>query len=273
MLIPIEKIKANPTQPRKLFDQAELDALAESIKLHGLINPISVEEEPGGTYIIIDGERRWRAARIAGLTELKASVRPGLNGSGELSRLILGVVANLQRSDLNAVDKARAYNKLQIDGLSTAEISRVLGVSQSHVLTQLQILILPDAVIRMIEAGKLTPQNQLIAALAKMQPDLADRVARIAVTRKLTGEEAYHLATRMANLQKANPRHTKEEPTTISRTGGKNTWSISVLVPIRDQKLQAAADKVCKKCVLFEEAGVKQCSDCPAVQLAMLLSI
>jgi ParB family chromosome partitioning protein len=112
MQIAIGKIIPNPDNPRKDFDPATLEELSSSIRQHGLLNPIAVEEN-NGVYILIDGERRWRAAKLAGWAEIPAEVRERTNN---IQRLMLALVANLQREDMNPIDEARAFEQLKKAG-------------------------------------------------------------------------------------------------------------------------------------------------------------
>ncbi len=153
-MIEIERLEANPRQPRTRFDPADLESLAASIREHGILQPLLVSEEGGGRYLILAGERRWRAAGIAGLDRVPAVIREKVDDQVELE---LALVENLQRRDLTPFEEARAYEHLRVDrGLSTAEIARRVGIDRSTVANALRLLRLPDEIQALIEAGELS---------------------------------------------------------------------------------------------------------------------
>ena len=156
MEIQVDLILPNPEQPRVDFDRKELEGLASSIREHGIIQPLVVEEAENGSYILHDGERRLRAAKMAGLKTVPAHVVPALNGSGGRERLTRALVANIQRSDLNPVEEARAYQRM-IDelGMNVMQISRTVGVSQLRIKARLEILKLESSIQNMIITGLL----------------------------------------------------------------------------------------------------------------------
>ncbi len=152
--LPLDKLKANPNQPRRVFDEDALQELAASIREHGVIQPVVVEEAGDGTYLIVAGERRCRAARIAGLKEVPAVVR---NYSDE-RRLEVALIENVQRMDLNPIEEAEAYRKLmELTGLSQEEVAARVGKNRSTVANALRLLKLPEDVQGSLAAGQLTP--------------------------------------------------------------------------------------------------------------------
>jgi ParB family chromosome partitioning protein len=151
--IPLEKLKANPNQPRKVFDEASLHELADSIREHGIIQPIIVEETADGNYIIVAGERRSRAARLAGLREVPAIIR---NYSDE-RRLEVALIENVQRSDLNPIEEAQAYKRLmELTGLSQDEVAARVGKNRSTVANALRLLKLPEDMQNALASQQLT---------------------------------------------------------------------------------------------------------------------
>lgn len=151
--IPLEKLKANPNQPRKVFDEASLHELAASIREHGIIQPIIVEETSDGNYIIVAGERRSRAARLAGLREVPAIIR---NYSDE-RRLEVALIENVQRSDLNPIEEAQAYKRLmELTGLSQDEVAARVGKNRSTVANALRLLKLPEDMQNALASQQLT---------------------------------------------------------------------------------------------------------------------
>ena len=151
--VPIARVEPNPDQPRSNFDPEALQDLADSISAHGIIQPLSVRELPGDIYQIIAGERRWRAARLAGLTEVPVLVIE----ADERKAMELALIENLQREDLNPIEEARGYQVLQDEhGLSQAEISARVGKSRPAVANSLRLLTLCPEVLAMVEGGELS---------------------------------------------------------------------------------------------------------------------
>jgi ParB family chromosome partitioning protein len=153
--IAIAEIKPNPEQPRRSFDPASLQELADSIRIHGILQPLLVREGFAG-YELIAGERRLRAAEIAGLAEVPVIVHPGSGGRLE-ERLELALVENLQRTDLNAIEEARAIQRLLRDfGLTQEALAERLGKNRVAIAQSVRLLALPEPVVKAIEAGAIT---------------------------------------------------------------------------------------------------------------------
>jgi ParB family chromosome partitioning protein len=153
-LIPLDRLRANPDQPRSHFEEETLRELADSIREHGVLQPIIAEDSGDGTYLIIAGERRSRAAAMAGLTEIPALIRK----YSDNKRLTVALIENIQRENLNPVEEARAYRKLMaLTGLSQDELAFQVGKNRSTVANALRLLKLPEGVQEALEEGKLTP--------------------------------------------------------------------------------------------------------------------
>ena len=151
--LPIHKIEPNRSQPRQDFDEAELEALAESIDLHGIIQPLTVRQLPSGYYQIIAGERRWRAARIAGLREVPVVIVE----ADDKKAMELALIENLQRQDLNPVEEALGYDSLMKDyGLTQEETASRVGKSRPAVANALRLLNLCPEVLEKLRTGQLT---------------------------------------------------------------------------------------------------------------------
>ncbi|MFQ3547114.1 MAG: ParB/RepB/Spo0J family partition protein [Termitinemataceae bacterium] len=151
--IALEKLKANPNQPRKNFDEQSLLELAASIREHGIIQPIIVEALPDGSYQIVAGERRSRAARMAGLREVPAIIR---NYSDE-RRLEVALIENVQRSDLNPIEEAQAYKRLmELTSLSQDEVAARVGKNRSTVANALRLLKLPEDMQQALATQQMT---------------------------------------------------------------------------------------------------------------------
>ena len=153
--LPLQKVEPNPDQPRRDFNEEELQALADSIGEHGILQPLTVREMPhSGYYQIIAGERRWRAARMAGLTEVPALVIE----ADDRQAMELALIENLQRQDLNPVEEAQGYHSLLEDyGLTQEEAARRVGKSRPAVANALRLLNLEADILEQIRSGALSP--------------------------------------------------------------------------------------------------------------------
>ncbi len=196
-MIPVDSISPNPLQPRRRFNEESLEELAESMKEHGLVQPIIVR--PAGTgYEILVGERRWRAAQIAGATAIPAVIR-----DAETSECLqIALVENLHRDDLNGIEEATAFRQLMEDfGLSQDEISQKVGKSRSAVANALRLLQLPVEVQAAVVAEEITPGHarallalqgdpyQAILLQRIIEEDLSVRQAEEIARRRLGGAE------------------------------------------------------------------------------------
>jgi len=162
--LPVELIGPNPTQPRRVFDDAALAALAESIRARGVLQPIVVRPLVGGRYELVAGERRVRAARAAGLDRIPAIVRE----TPEAERLELALIENMARADLNPIEEARACATLVEDlGLTKEEVARRVGRSRAAVANLVRMLELPEEVIQMLERGELSSGHGRALLLCK----------------------------------------------------------------------------------------------------------
>lgn len=151
--LPVELIEPNPDQPRTSFEKGPLDALAESIKSAGLLQPLIVRPADGGKYQLVAGERRWRAAQKAGLDRVPAVIRV----SPEDERLQAALIENMVREDLNPVEEARACAALVDDlGISKEELARRVGRSRASISNLIRLLDLPDPVLVRLESGELS---------------------------------------------------------------------------------------------------------------------
>jgi ParB family chromosome partitioning protein len=199
--LPVAALKPNRWQPRSSFDDQELEALAASIRAQGLVQPLIVTLDSDGTYSIVAGERRWRAARRAGLEEVPVVIRGDLD---DRSRLELALVENLQRSDLNALEEAEAYATLQEKfGQSQEEIAVRVGKGRSTITNSLRLLKLPQEVRELLRAGQLT------AGQARPLLALGDRERQIALAEQAVREE---LSARQLEQLSAPPRQRAPRP-------------------------------------------------------------
>ena len=181
-LLPLHRVEPNPEQPRQDFDQEELEALAESIRQHGIIQPLTVRETGEGYYQIIAGERRWRAARMAELTEVPAIVIEADNKKA----MELALIENLQRQDLNSVEEALGYQSLINEfGLTQEEAAARVGKSRPAVANALRLLSLDEKVLEMLRTGAITAGHAkaiLMVKTGKKQLEAAQKIANLGLS-------------------------------------------------------------------------------------------
>jgi ParB family chromosome partitioning protein len=175
---PIEHLRANANNPRRHFDEGELEDLARSIREHGIVQPILVRTARGtdaARFEIIAGERRWRAAQRAGLHEVPILIRE----VDDKQALELAIIENVQRSDLNALEEARGYHQLIEDhGYSQADLGNAIGKSRSHVANTLRLLKLPKAVQEFVSSGMLSAGHARTLVTAEDPQKLAERIVK-----------------------------------------------------------------------------------------------
>ena len=181
-LLPLHRVEPNPDQPRQDFDEEELAALAESIRVHGVLQPLTVREAGGGYYQIIAGERRWRASRMAGLTDVPAIVIE----ADDRKAKELALIENLQRQDLNSVEEALGYQSLMNEfGLTQEEAAQRVGKSRPAVANALRLLTLDEKVLDMLRAGALTAGHAkaiLMLKSEKKQLEAAQKIANLGLS-------------------------------------------------------------------------------------------
>lgn len=202
-------------QPRARFEEAELQSLADSIRAQGVVQPLIVTPDPGGGFTIVAGERRWRAAAKAGLETVPALVR---DVADDRQLLEIALVENLQRSDLNPIEEAEAYQALQRDfGFSQEEIAERVGKSRPTVANSLRMLKLPDEILDLLRAGSVSAgQARPLLALGSRQQQI--RLARRAVAEGLTARQMER-AVGAAGEGGSKPRRSKKvgiEPNTAA---------------------------------------------------------
>jgi len=185
--VPIEMVVRNPKNPRKNFLENDLQDLASSIRQHGIVQPVVVRNMPDGKYEIIAGERRWRAAQLAGLVDIPVIIRD----VDDRTALELAIVENVQRSDLNPVEEAMGYEQLIAEhGYTQNDLGEIIGKSRSHVANSLRLLKLPDPVRDMLYDGRLSAGHA--RALIPTSDPVA--LARSIVSRGLSVRDTERLA-------------------------------------------------------------------------------
>ena len=198
-LLPLSSIEPRAGQPRGRFEEESLRDLAASIAQHGLIQPILVRALPSGYYQIIAGERRWRASRIAGLTEVPVRVLKVDDRAADE----IALIENLQREDLNPMEEARGYQKLISDyNLTQEETARSVGKSRTAVTNSLRLLRLCPAVSELVEEGKLS-SGHARALLAVEQEELQKKAAEEVVAKALSVRKTELLAARLKKASRS----------------------------------------------------------------------
>lgn len=191
-MVRISDVEPNAAQPRKVFDSEELEALSESISLYGMIQPITVRMI-GGMYQIVTGERRWRAARMAGLSEVPVIVI----SADDKKVAELALVENIQRSDLNPIEEALGFAALiEEHGLTQEEAAKRIGKSRSAVTNALRLLNLPESVRKMIESGDLSAGHAKVL-LAIPDADTLEKAAVQVVSRDLSVRDTEKLVKKL----------------------------------------------------------------------------
>ena len=208
-LLPIEKIEPRADQPRKRFDPEALEMLAESIRTYGLIQPITVRPLDSGFYQIIAGERRWRAARMAGLSEVPVVVLE----ADDRTVMELALVENLQRQDLNPMEEAEGYQRLMKEyGLTQEEAAARVGKSRPAVANALRLLLLPEEVRSLVEDGTISAGHAraiLSLPAARLQKAAAQKIVAL----RLSVRQAEAMCKRM--LQDEEKPEPKPAPLTV----------------------------------------------------------
>ena len=201
LYLPISQVESCSSQPRKHFDEASLAELAASIQQHGIIQPLTVRRLSSGYYQIIAGERRWRAAKIAGLTEIPAVIIE----ADDRKVMELGLIENLQREDLNPIEEANGYKVLMDEyGLTQEEVAQRVGKSRPAVANALRLLALPDPVHQLLEEGKLSAGHAR-AILAAPTGELQKKLAQKVIAEDLSVRQTEALAKRLAAGEKEPP--------------------------------------------------------------------
>ncbi len=213
--LPVELIVANPNQPRRHFDEEALHALAGSLGERGVLQPVLVRPKPGGTYELVAGERRWRAAQIAGLTEIPALVRP----RDDAATLELALIENMAREDLNPIEEAHACAALVEElGLTREEVGRRVGRSRVAVSNLLRLLDLPDEVIEMLEREQLSEGHGRALLLAE-DHSVRRRLARDAA-RESWSVRVVEARARDANKGQSRSKGTQSKGPSARANGG-----------------------------------------------------
>ena len=195
----INEIEPNRNQPRKIFDTSALADLAESIRQYGVLQPLVVRPMPDGSYQLVAGERRWRAARMAGLSQVPVVVKELSDGE----TMELALIENLQREDLNAIEEASGYKELmEMFGLTQEQVSARVGRSRPAITNSLRLLSLPEGVRSLVETGELSAGHAR-SLLALEEPKLIEETAREVIKKGLSVRQIEQLAKKDTTEKKA----------------------------------------------------------------------
>lgn len=204
--LPIELLKPSPNNPRKHFAESDLDDLAKSIRDKGLLQPIVVRPLTHGEHEIVAGERRWRAAQRAGIHDVPVLIRELSDGEA----LEIALIENIQRSDLNPLEEARAYGLLlEQFNYTQQQLADSIGKSRSHIANTLRLLNLPESVRSQIEKGSLTAGHARALVATDSPAELADQIIRLG----LSVREAEGLAREASPARKARAKPEKDADT------------------------------------------------------------
>ena len=203
--IEVDKIKPNPFQPRREFDEAHLKSLADSIRQYGVLQALVVTrnefEKPDGglavEYELVAGERRLRAAKLAGLQQVPVLIRNG--EETDLMKLELAIIENIQREDLNPVDRAKAFDRLATEfGFKHAEIGKKVGKSREYVSNTLRILMLPEHILTALSEGKIVEGHTRPLMMLTDRPEEQETLFKEIIFKKLNVREAEGIARHIA---------------------------------------------------------------------------
>ena len=196
--LPLREIEPDPGQPRKTFDDETLAELSASIAEHGLLQPIAVRPKPSGGYLIVAGERRWRASRMAGLTEVPVIVKDVTDEQA----MELALVENLQREDLDPVEEAVGIRELMTRcDLTQEQAARKLGKSRSALANNLRLLSLPETVLELLKSGFITIGHAKVV-LGLPTPELQEEAAQMIADNQLNVRQAEALCKKLAKPAK-----------------------------------------------------------------------
>lgn len=231
----ISEIEPNRGQPRKEFEESALADLADSIREHGVIQPLLVRPLPSGGYQLVAGERRWRASRMAGLSEVPVVIR-------ELSdheTMELALIENLQRQDLNPMEEALGYQSLMEEyQMTQEEVARVIGKSRPAIANSLRLLALPQTVVKLIEDGKLSAGHGRALLALESEESIVD-AAQLAVKKHLSVREMEKLAKSAQKdsktpVKKEKDRYYTELELALTQTLGRQ---VTITAKGKNQKL------------------------------------
>ena len=258
----IDLIDRDPAQPRTRFDEVALAELAESIRAHGVIQPIEVEATADGRYRLHHGERRWRASRLAGRETIPAIVAPPRAADEALVR---GLIENLHRADLNPIEEARAFQRLLAAGWTRMRLSRETGRAQGTISARLAWLRLEEEIQQLVAAGHLSADRELADALYVLPERARVPLAKRLAAKRLGAKGAIHAAKaaaeKLAQRETAEAEGVKRRPALTAAPHP--TPMVRTAIPYANGSgpqpvatLAQAAEAMCRTCVFMPKGDV-----------------
>lgn len=209
--VPLSVVSPNPFQPRRVFNEVELGELADSVRTKGVLQPILVRKLGDGGFELIAGERRWRAAKLAGLKKIPAIIRPATDAEA----MEMALIENLQRKDLNPMEAARAYQRLMKEfGLTQEAVSRTLGKERSSIANTVRLLALPSEAQTWVESDHLSWGHAKVL-LGLADPEQQVRLGRRVVTERLSVRDLERLVRPAPRAGRSNNAHKNHRPSEI----------------------------------------------------------
>lgn len=271
--VPLTSIKPNPQQPRRLFDEDELWNLANSIKAVGVIQAITIKSDGNGGYLIVDGERRWRAAKLAGLADIPATLSNTQHDIG-----LLALIANMQRSDLNPIEEAYGYAELIENGFSKAKIAQKCGISLPTINNRLSLLAFDKGIQDLFARGLLPIHKRAVDALLTVEdPEIRGKLAKKLARPGLTVKSIEMACMKLNAATNAVPagKHNPALEYSARKAGDINLPEWDILYQLNKVPkwpvITDAALEICDRCALRMQASSVTCSDCPAVMFLSAL--
>jgi ParB family transcriptional regulator, chromosome partitioning protein len=227
--VPVELLHPNPNNPRKHFAEEELESLAKSLKDKGLLQPLVVRPRGDGSFEIVAGERRWRASQRAGIHDVPVLIRE----LDDKETLEIALIENIQRSDLNALEEARAYRQLlEQYGYTQQQLADAIGKSRSHIANTMRLMSLPESIQHQIEDGSLTAGHARSLVATEQPEELAEKIIKL----KLTVREAEDMVRgQPAKISKPN-KIEKDADTRALEKNLKEILGLGVAVNHKGQK-------------------------------------
>ncbi len=285
--IPLEQIHPNPDQPRKTFKGETIKELAESIRKHRLIQPIIVEPDPKGGYLIVTGERRWRALKLNGMTKLVMGehvlVRESSNTNGR-DRRLSALIENVQREDMNVIDEGLAYRSLIAEhGMKPSVIAQQVGKPVQRIADCLVRLKLPEEIRAWMRDGELSPDMRLVRVFLELDKRTAVGLAQRAVDRQMTVRSILLAAKRLQEALASEPLAGPGTP--AIRLAGRRTGipfdeqqappKYSALVALGKlppwRAVINSAQNTCEICEIRSTASLAVCGPCPLTRVLVEL--
>jgi ParB family chromosome partitioning protein len=250
--VPLESVRPNPGQPRQYFDEGKLAELAASIRTAGLLQPLTVRPDPDGEseYLLIAGERRWRAAKLAGLSSVPVRVVAGL---GHIDAFVLSVAENVSRADMTILEEAKAYAKLVAAGKSNEEIADMFGKRPDDIRWRMELLRLRDDVQELVDKGaikpslawylsKLSPAGQQVLAARYCQGKFRTESDAVAVAKEMEAAEREVVMFEVQEWTPPEKPEPKEKPTPVSLAVGAVDALVAELTKVADADPDALTD-------------------------------